>query len=232
MPSRKFPGFPLQMLHFFEQLTKNNNRDWFAKHKSDYGEHVLGPALAFVEAMQAPLAKISVRFLAVPKRQGGSIMRIHRDVRFGKDKRPYKTNLGIHFRHEQGKDVHAPGFYFHVDNEQVFLGAGIWHPDGPTLRKIRTAIDQHPAQWKKSQSSAAFRSRFRLGGDTLTRPPQGYDASHPMIVDLKRKDHIAIAQLDHDTLLSPRVVKETAATFSAAKSYVATLCTAIGVKFD
>ena len=231
MAKQTFPGFPLEMLHFFDRLAKNNNREWFAKNKPKYEEHVLGPALAFVEAMRTPLAKVSPKFLAVPKRQGGSVMRIYRDVRFSKDKRPYKTNLGIHFRHEKGKDVHAPGFYFHVDNDEVFLGAGIWHPDSPALKKIRRAIDKRPDEWKKAKSGKAFNSRYELGGDSLVRPPKGYDAEHPLIEDLKRKDHIAVTHLDHEVLLSPEVVKETAAAFRAAKNYVAFLCEAIGVKF-
>lgn len=231
MAKTKFPGFPLDLLKFFDQLSKNNNRDWFAKHKPRYEEYVLAPAMDFVEAMATPLAKISPHFTAVPKRQGGSIMRVYRDVRFGKDKRPYKTNLGIQFRHEKGKDVHAPGFYFHIDNDEAFLGAGIWHPDGPTLRKIRKAIDEQPEAWKKAKTRAAFKNRWELGGDSLKRPPQGYSAEHPLLEDLKRKDHIAVAKLDYDTLLSAEVVKETAATFRASRGYVAFLCEAIGLQF-
>ncbi|QDT00432.1 DUF2461 domain-containing protein [Adhaeretor mobilis] len=231
MAKTKFPGFPLDLLKFFDQLSKNNNRDWFAKHKPRYEESVLVPAMAFVEAMAAPLAKISPHFIAVPKRQGGSIMRIYRDVRFGKDKRPYKTNLGIHFRHEKGKDVHAPGFYSHIDNDEAFLGAGIWNPDGPTLRKIRRAIDKQSAEWRKTKSSAALKKRWELSGESLKRPPQGYTVEHPLIEDIKRKDHIAVAKLDYDTVLSADVVKETATAFRASRGYVAFLCEAIGLKF-
>ncbi len=132
-----FEGFTPETIRFFTQLSKNNNRDWFAKNKSRYEDVVLNPALELVTDMEAPLKKVSPHFLAIPKRSGGSLMRIYRDTRFSKDKTPYKTNLGIHFRHEIGKDVHAPGFYFHIDREQIFIGAGIWHPDSSTLKKIR-----------------------------------------------------------------------------------------------
>ncbi|MGI9427261.1 MAG: DUF2461 domain-containing protein, partial [Bythopirellula sp.] len=132
MANQKFPGFPLGLLHFLNDLTKHNKRDWFQANKSRYEQELLAPALAFIEAMKEPLGKISPYFQAIPKKQGGSLMRIYRDVRFSKDKRPYKTNVGIHFRHEAGCDVHAPGFYFHIEPDEVFIGAGIWHPDSKT----------------------------------------------------------------------------------------------------
>ena len=181
--------------------------------------------------MAAPLAKLSPHFRAEPKKVGGSLMRIYRDVRFSKDKRPYKTNVGIQFRHEEGRDVHAPGFYFHVDLEEVFLGVGIWHPDSEPLKQIRKAIDKDPTSWKKAKSGKAFRDRYQLAGDSLKRPPKGYDAEHPLIEDLKRKDFIAIQSLDHDDLFDPGLVKNTIANFRAAKPLMAFLCRAVRVKF-
>ena len=231
MAKANFPGFPLGLLHFLNDLSKHNNRDWFQKNKPRYEKELLEPSLAFIEAMAGPLEKISPHFRAVPKKMGGSLMRIYRDVRFSKDKRPYKTNVGIQFRHETGKDVHAPGFYFHIDPDEVFIGAGIWHPDSKSLGKIRKAIDKHPAEWKKAKGGKAFHDRYAPSGDSLIRPPKGYDAEHPLIVDLKRKDHIGLCRLDHDALFHSSIVKETAATFRAAKPYMTFLCEAIGVKF-
>ncbi len=231
MPQKKFPGFPLELLHFLSDLSKHNKRDWFEKNKMRYESELLEPSLAFIEAMAEPLAKISPHFRAVSKKSGGSLMRIYRDVRFSKDKRPYKTNVGIHFRHAKGKDVHAPGFYFHIDPEEVFVGAGIWHPDSKALGKIRKAIHRDPASWKKAKGGKAFRDRYEQSGDSLIRPPKGYDADHPLIEDLKRKDHIGLHQIDHDALLSSTIVKETTAAFRAAKPYMAFLCAALGVQF-
>ncbi|NOZ39523.1 MAG: DUF2461 domain-containing protein [Planctomycetes bacterium] len=227
----KFPGFPLGLLHFLNDLSKNNKRDWFQANKLRYETELLEPSLAFIEAMAGPLEKISPHFCAVPKKVGGSLMRIYRDVRFAKDKRPYKTNVGIHFRHELGKDVHAPGFYFHIAPDEVFFGAGIWHPDSKALGKIRKAIDKDPATWKKAQRGKAFRDRFEFGGDSLVRPPKGFDAEHPLIDDLRRKDHIGVFHFDHDALFDPSIVKEASAAFRAAKPLMAFLCQAIGVKF-
>ena len=231
MAKSNFPGFPLGLLHFLNELSKHNNRAWFQANKSRYEQELLEPALAFITAMEAPLAKISPHFQAVPKKVGGSLMRIYRDVRFSKDKRPYKTNVGIQFRHDKGRDVHSPGFYFHIDPDQVFVGAGIWHPDSQTLTKIRRAVDRRAAEWRKAKSDKAFRDRYELAGDSLKRPPRGYDADHPLIDDLRRKDFIGVSQLDHDALFDPAIVRTTAATFRAAKPLVAFLCQATGVKF-
>lgn len=178
-----------------------------------------------------PLAKLSPHFRAEPKTVGGSLMRIYRDVRFSKDKRPYKTNVGIQFRHEKGRDVHALGFYLHIDPNEVFLGVGMWHPDSGAFRKIRQMIDKKPDLWKKAKGGKAFRDRFQIVGDSLKRPPRGYDAEHPMIEDLKRKDFIAVHQLDHDVLFGPDLVKEVMSNFRAGKSWMAFLCQAVKLKF-
>lgn len=231
MAKKKFAGFPLGLLHFLSDLSRNNNRTWFTANKSRYETELLEPALAFIEAMADPLARISPHFRAEPKKVGGSLMRIYRDVRFSSDKRPYKTNVGIQFRHESGRDVHAPGFYFHVDPDEVFLGVGIWHPDSKSLAKIRRAIHKDQAGWKQAKNAKAFRETYELAGDSLKRPPRGYDAEHPLIDDLKRKDFIAVHQLDHDVLFEPDLVKSAIGNFRVAKPIMAFLCRAVGVKF-
>ncbi|TWT74436.1 hypothetical protein Pla123a_32590 [Posidoniimonas polymericola] len=231
MAASKFPGFPLGLLHFLEELSRNNNKKWFDKHKARYESEVRGPAVAYIESMRAPLARFSPHFLAVPKKVGGSLMRIHRDVRFAKDKSPYKTNVGIQFRHERGRDVHAPGVYLHIEPEQAFLGVGLWRPDPPALAGIREAIDADPKAWKRVSRAKSFRTHFEPSGDSLKRPPKGYDAEHPMIEDLKRKDHIAICKLDHDQLLQPDIVKVTSDLMKKSKGYLQFLCEAVGVEF-
>ena len=127
------------------------------------------------------------------------MFRIYRDTRFAKDKSPYKTHVGIQFRHKQGKDVHAPGFYLHLDPEGCFAGVGIWHPDGDALAGIRAAIDEQPKRWKQISGSKRFTDTFQLAGDSLKRAPKGYDPDHPMIDDLKRKDFIGVADFDAKT---------------------------------
>lgn len=227
----KFDGFSLSLLHFLEQLSRNNHKAWFDANRERYEAEVRGPALEFIAAMEKPLAKLSPHFLAVPTKVGGSLMRPYRDVRFGKDKTPYKTNVGIHFRHEAGKDVHVPGFYMHIALDECFLGAGVWHPDSPSLALIRERIVEEPARWKRAKAGKRFSDTWTLSGDSLKRPPRGYDAEHPLIGDLKRKDHIAMAPLDHDDLFAPDVVNRVADAFKRSKPYVGFLCDALGQPF-
>jgi uncharacterized protein (TIGR02453 family) len=133
-------SFDKQTIAFLEELAANNNREWFKENKPRYEEQVLDVALHFIQSMQAPLAKIAPHFTAIPQRMGGSLMRVYRDTRFSKNKLPYKTNIGIQFRHEQARDVHSPGYYVHIDPDQVFLGVGMWRPDSDSLRSIRERI--------------------------------------------------------------------------------------------
>ncbi len=226
-----FTGFPDDTLTFLQELEAHNNRDWFTEHKDRYERVVRGPALDFITAMGPEMLKISEHFVAIPKKVGGSLMRVNRDVRFSKDKSPYKTNIGIQFRHETGKDVHAPGYYLHIDNVQCFLGVGIWKPDSPALQKIRARIDEYPKQLKAAMNGRGFKSQFELGGESLKRPPRGYNADHPNIDDLKRKDFIAVTNLSPDRIHHAGFVREVGGTFRKATDYMAFLCRAMEVNF-
>ena len=137
-----FEGFPPDAVRFLAELGKNNNRPWFQANRNRYEQSVRAPALAFIEAMAPRLERASPRIYADPSPHGGSLMRIHRDTRFSNDKRPYKTNIGIQFRHERGDDVHAPGLYFHLDPKEFFLACGMWRPDGDALAAVRSSAHQ------------------------------------------------------------------------------------------
>jgi uncharacterized protein (TIGR02453 family) len=121
---------------------------------------------------------------------GGSLFRIHRDVRFSPDKSPYKTHAGVRFPHEESKNVHAPGYYLHLEPGEIFAAAGIWHPDPVTLKKVRDAIVANCPGWKRAIAQT-LRGECTLGGDSLKKVPRGYDPNHPLAEDLKRKDFIA-----------------------------------------
>ena len=209
------------LMNFLKELAANNDRSWFDEHKARYESEVREPARALIRELGPRLERISPYFVASDRKAGGSLMRIHRDVRFSKDKSPYKTNVGIQFRHEAGKDVHAPGYYLHIEPSGCFLGAGMWHPESSALKGVRDAIAADPAAWKKVRDAKAFRRLWELAGDSLKRPPRGYDAEHPMIEDLKRKDHIAVADLDAKLLTSPDLPKLLTDHFRAAKPYMA-----------
>jgi uncharacterized protein (TIGR02453 family) len=191
------------LFEFLEVLRSNNTREWFQAHKQHYQRDVRDPMLRFIADFGPHLHQISPRFVADPRPNGGSLFRINRDVRFSRDKSPYKTNAGAHFRHEVGRDVHAPGFYLHLEPGRVFVASGVWHPGGQALNKIRDAIVEHPKRWQQIISSRAFCATGSLGGDALKRPPSGYDPGHPLITDLKRKDFIAIAHFTEEQASAP-----------------------------
>ena len=225
-----FSGFSPNLIGFLEQLEANNDRAWFAEHKPRYEALVLEPALAFISAMAEPLADFAPAFVARPKRVGGSLMRVYRDTRFSRDKRPYKTNVGIQFRHELGKDVHAPGFYLHIDPHRSFLGAGAWRPASPALGAIRGFISDNPRGWTRSKG-AIETAGFSFTGESLKRPPRGFDPSHPAIEDLKRKDLIAIMDFDHEALYREDIVSFVADSLRATTPLMRFLCSAVDVHF-
>jgi len=227
----RYAGFEPESIAFLEELSANNNRDWFREHKPRYEEQVLDVALRFIQSMQDPLAEFAPHFVAVPTRVGGSLMRVYRDTRFSRDKTPYKTNVGIQFRHELAKDVHSPGYYVHVDPEQVFLGVGMWRPDAEPLRGIRERIAARPAEWKRTVAASRFRKHYSLGGESLTRPPRGFGPDHECIDDIKRKSFIAVKNLAVDDAVGPQFQRKVETAFKAGGDYMRFLCKAVGVPF-
>ena len=226
-----FAGFSDNAIAFLSELAANNNRDWFQENKSRYEEAVREPALAFINAMAPGLKRISPHFVASSRRSGGSLMRIYRDMRFSRNKLPYKTNVGVQFRHELGKDVHAPGFYVHIEPGSCFLGAGVWRPDSTALAAIRTRIVDSPAAWKRARDAKTFAARFALKGEQLKRIPRGYDADHPLAADLRRKDFIGITSYEIGDITEPGYLDQVLGAFSDAKPFMRFLCKAIGVAF-
>lgn len=216
---------------FLAELEQNNQRDWFNQHKARYEDTVREPALAFIRQMQAPISAISSHFVASDKKVGGSLMRIQRDARFSKDKSPYKMNIGIQFRHFLGKDVHAPGFYFHLSNRECFVGAGIWRPDSKPLNKIRHCIDENPNSYKKAIFNPAFSDVFAMSGESLQRPPRGFEKEHPLLAELKRKDFIAISPLTKQQVCSEHLPELVAERFNLAVPLMAYLCFALEQPF-
>lgn len=177
--------FTKETLAFLRDLKQNNNRDWFQRNKERYESVVRAPMLGFILAFARPLNRISSHFVADPSPARGSMFRIYRDIRFTEDKSPYKTHAAAHFSHSRsGKEIHAPGFYLHIEPGSSFCAAGVWHPDSPTLVRIRQGIIENTAAWKK------LRSKIKISGDKLTHPPKGVLKDHPFIADLKHKDFV------------------------------------------
>lgn len=231
MASRRYTRIEKKTISFLKQLHANNNREWFNANKSRYETDVLDVALHFIQTLQDPLAEIAPHFTAVPTRVGGSLMRVYRDTRFSKNKLPYKTNIGIQFRHERARDVHSPGYYVHIAPDEVFVGVGMWRPDSDPLRQIRERIAARPGDWRKAIESTAFKRHFSLGGESLQRPPKGFDKEHPCIEDIKRKSFIAVRDMTPEDCLSPQFQRRVETSFKQATPFMEFLCAAVGVKF-
>jgi len=223
--------FSAATLSFLDEVTANNNRAWFEANKSRYESLVREPALEFAAAMGPLLDGFAPNFRAEPRKVGGSLMRVFRDTRFSRDKAPYKTNIGIQFRHSMGKDVHAPGFYLHVSTNECFLGAGCWHPEADARGRIRHLVATMPERWFAARDDRRFSRHRTLAGDALTRAPRGYAVDHPALEDLKRKDSIALAPLSFDDVISPGLLKLAGSRFASAAPLMRFLCVALGVPF-
>jgi uncharacterized protein (TIGR02453 family) len=227
-----FNGFPADAAAFLAELARNNNRAWFQANKDRYERAVRGPAIAFIEAMAGPLERVSRHIYADPSPAGGSLMRIYRDTRFSPDKTPYKTNIGIQFRHERGDDVHAPGLYFHIEPKECFLACGMWRPPADALAAIRARIAEHPALWLTARDNKAFGKTWgTVTGETLKRPPRGFDPAHPCIEDIKRKDFLGVIDLPRADTRSPKLINQAAKAFAAGTPLMKFLCDALNLPY-
>ncbi|MEQ9570375.1 MAG: TIGR02453 family protein [Longimicrobiales bacterium] len=221
-------GFTAATFSFLADLAENNSRDWFRARKGRYERDLVEPAQRFILAIGERLQRLSPSLRADPRRVGGSMFRMHRDLRFAKDKTPYKTHAGIQFRHAAGKDAHAPGLYVHVEPDNCFVGIGVWRPASAPLRAIRTALTEAPERWRIAVASLGS-GGLSLAGDSLIRMPRGFDAEHPLAADLKRKDFIAVAELARDRVVSPDFADDVVDTALAGQPFLHLLCDALGV---
>jgi len=230
---QSFQGFPKDSLKFLTELSRNNNRDWFNDNKPRYLESIVEPMLDFIVAMAPRLEKISDRYVADARRNGGSMFRIYRDVRFTKDKKPYKENIGCHFRHMAGKDAHAPGFYIHIEPKEVFFGGGVWCPPNDILYKIRTSIIEKPDAWTKIVKNKTLIKRFgAIRGDSLKRPPRGFDADHLHIKDLKRKSFFILQSAEPSLIFTPKFITEIERALAAASPFMQFITTALDLPYS
>jgi uncharacterized protein (TIGR02453 family) len=227
-----FNGFPKDFFAFFRELKANNERPWFEANKQRFRESVQAPMSDFIAAMAPALARISKEFVADPRPNGGSMFRIHRDVRFARDKRPYKEHAACQFRHRLGRDVHAPGFYVHIAPNEIFFGGGLWMPEPEALTKIRERIASRPADWKKIVGNPKFVKSFGgIEGEQLARAPRGFDPAHPFIADIRRKSFVAGVDSDLSTAQSAALTGAVSDCFRTLKPLMNFLCAASGVPF-
>ncbi|MDH3306125.1 MAG: DUF2461 domain-containing protein [Acidimicrobiia bacterium] len=223
--------FTPKLFAFLRDLAENNDREWFKAHQAEYERYIREPALDFITDFAQPLSKISEHFVADSRTVGGSLFRIQRDTRFAKDKTPYKENTGMQFRHILAKDVHAPGFYLNLQPGECYMGMGLWRPETKVAYRIREYISEHPAEWKRASRGKRFTDVLEVTGDSLIRPPRGYDEDHPLIDDLKRKDFIGSRRLTQAQVTSDHFMEDFTDYCSRARPYMRFICQAVGVPF-
>ena len=221
--------FTPALFEFLADLSANNRREWFQANKDRYETHVKDALLAFVSDFGERLAEISPHMVADPRPSGGSMFRIYRDVRFSKDKSPYKMNAGVHFRHEVGREVHGPGLYLHLQPGDVFAAAGIWRPNSATVGRIRGAIVANPKRWETLVNEGRFKSIYGLDAESLKRPPRGFDPEHPLIEYLKLKSFAAGTTFSQDDACSPVFIDMYVDSCQTAGPLMEFLCDAVGL---
>ncbi|WP_285010465.1 DUF2461 domain-containing protein [Pedobacter faecalis] len=214
-----------ESLQFIADVAENNDREWFAENKHRY-EDAKANVLAFVEQLIPELAAVDPEFpLDTPAKK--CLLRIYRDVRFSKNKDPYKTNYGISFT-AKGKGTPQPGYYLHIQPGECFFAAGFWMPESHVLKKIREEIDYNTTEFLEIIDAPEFRKRFSLSDeDKLKTAPKGYEASHPQIELLKLKSFIAIYPLKEKDFLQPAIVDKLKTAFEAVYPFMLFLRNAV-----
>ena len=221
-----FSGFPREGIKFLKQLKKNNNREWFAKHKSEFEDFVKLPMQSLIASLRDPMGDVAPEFDVHPKR---SLFRIYRDTRFSNNKTPYKTHVAAVF-HLRGNWQGSAGYYLHVEPGQVFLGGGIYMPDSAQLKKIRGAISERQGEFLSIVENKSFRKKFGgLEGEKLKRNPLGYSVDHPMIEWLKHKQFFSGVEWDEKTCYSPRLVGNVVQVYKDLLPLIRFLNEALGV---
>ena len=202
LPPPPFTGFPPDALTFFAELTANQDKAWFTANRARYDEGVVAPAQSLLGDLTQKLAKTKVPFRGSAK---SAIFRIHRDVRFSKDKSPYKTHFGIALTRD-GEKLSPGVLYVHLDPAGSFAAAGFYMPDPPLLGRMRTAIAKDAAGWKKIEGILAKKGLVLGREEALSRPPRGFeDAAVTVIEALKLKSFIVRRDLKPADIGSARL---------------------------
>lgn len=228
-----FAGFPKEFITFYQELIANNNRDWFNANKQRYKDVVVYPMCDFIEAISPRLEAIAPMYIADARPNGGSMFRIYRDVRFSRDPKPYKEHAACQFRHQAGKDAHAPGFYVHIALDGIRYGGGVWLPPAPYLAKIRAAIDENGDKWNALKNDPDFIRTFpEIHGDGLKTKPKGFAIDHPNIIDLRRKTFFVMKpEKDINAITRPDFIDDVEATFQKAMPFMRFLTNAVDLPF-
>jgi uncharacterized protein (TIGR02453 family) len=221
---------PPAALAFLRDLAAHNDRKWFERNRARCDEELVEPCRALVRDLVARLAKPFPRIAGSDAKAGGSLTRLHRDTRFGKDKRPFHSHVGMHFWHEKGRKMTVPGFFLRVDPDEVLVATGMHGPEQPDLVRIRRAIDADPQRWEGASKDRAFLKAWGgLEGESLRRVPAPWGADHRHADDLRRKDFTAFARWKAADVTKPGFSARVVAQWEASDKLMAFLCGALGL---
>jgi uncharacterized protein (TIGR02453 family) len=208
-------------IKFLKDLKKNNNKLWFEKNRSLY-ENAKADFAGFIQRVIDLHGKKDSSIKALVAKD--CLFRINRDVRFAKDKSPYKSNFGASINKGGRKAENSAGYYFQVQSGRNFAGGGIWMPEPNELKKVRQEIDYNFADFKKIIGSKKFKSVYgdldRSAEFLLRRVPKGYEPDNPAADYLKLKSFVAISFFNDTDLTSKDLVKKTVAAFEALQPVV------------
>ena len=204
MPS-PFPGFPPEALQFFRGLARNNNREWFLHRKPLFEEKVKEPMRQLVDAVNLALHDFAPEYETDPDK---AIFRIYRDVRFSKDKKPYKEQIAATFR-RRGAAHHQGGYYFAISHKGVAVGGGVYMPEPALLLAIRQRIAERHEEFRRILAAPQLRKLLgNLEGALLSRVPRGFPADHPAADLLRYKYFILYKELPPSLATSPKLYKQ------------------------
>lgn len=206
-------------LQFLKQLQKNNNKPWFDTNRAKY-ESAKEDFLSFTGQLIKAISAFDETISHLQPKE--CVFRINRDVRFSKDKRPYKNNMAAYFN-KAGKKGLGAGYYLHIEPGKSFAAGGIWMPEPPVLASIRQEIDYSLSDWKKVIGNPAFKKMFPEGleqNNILSRPPKGYDDSNPAIEYIKLKSFIVTRSISDEEVGKKDLAKNVAKIFAAMKPLV------------
>jgi len=203
---------------FLKKIKKNNNREWFEKNKPVY-QQVKQDYELVVQQVINSVAKFDPQVAGLEAAK--TTFRIYKDVRFSKDKTPYKTNFGASIS-PGGKSSDIPGYYMHVEPGNSFLAGGCWMPMPDKLAAIRQEIDYNFADFKKIIAAKEFKKYFDGLSDEgrLVNPPKGYDKENPAVEILKNKHFIVVHNVDDKTVLSKDYAKYATSVFKAMNPFI------------
>jgi uncharacterized protein (TIGR02453 family) len=233
--SERFSSIRPAAIRFLSGLKKRNTKPWFEANRAVYETEIRGPLKALVEEVDVLLARVAPEIVGDPRR---SIFRIHRDVRFSRDKSPYKTNAACWFYHHDagravgGESQGGAGFYFHFSPTEVFLGGGIWMPPRESLNRLREAIADDPKGFEKIVLAPAFKRRFGKMDEEamLKRMPRGYSEEHPAAKWLRFQSFTTGRELSRRELHSPRLPQQLARDYGALTPFIRWLNGALGYR--